>query len=41
MTELQKVSAETMRFMRGKCKLDEVPGKYYKIWGLSHMNILE
>jgi hypothetical protein len=30
-TELQKVSAETMRFMRGKYKLDEVPGKYYDI----------
>ena len=27
--ELQKVSGETMRFMRGKYKLDEVPGKYY------------
>ena len=31
MTELQKVSEETMRFMRGKYKLDEVPGKYYDI----------
>ena len=31
MTELKKVSAETMRFMRGKYKLDEVPGKYYDI----------
>jgi hypothetical protein len=31
MTELQKVSAETMRFMRGKYKLDEVPGKYHDI----------
>ena len=30
-TELQKVSEETMRFMRGKYKLDEVPGKYYDI----------
>ena len=29
-TELQKVSQETMRFMRGKYKLDEVPGKYYQ-----------
>jgi len=28
---LQKVSQETMRFMRGKYKLDEVPGKYYEI----------
>jgi len=28
MPELEKVSAETMRFMRGKYKLDEVPGKY-------------
>lgn len=31
MTELEKVSEETMRFMRGKYKLDEVPGKYYDI----------
>ncbi|HWS30008.1 MAG TPA: DUF3788 family protein [Clostridia bacterium] len=31
MTELQKVSTETMRFMRGKYALDEVPGKYYDI----------
>ena len=31
MTELQKVSVETMRFMRGKFALDEVPGKYYDI----------
>lgn len=31
MNELQKVSEETMRFMRGKYKLDEVPGKYYDI----------
>lgn len=31
MTELEKVSAETMRFMRGKYKLDEVSGKYYEI----------
>ena len=31
MTELEKVSAETMRFMRGKYKLDEAPGKYYDI----------
>jgi len=30
-TELEKVSAETMRFMRGKYNLDEVPGKYYEI----------
>jgi len=30
-TELQKVSAETMRFMRGKYVLDEVPGKYYEV----------
>ncbi|MCL2002406.1 MAG: DUF3788 family protein [Oscillospiraceae bacterium] len=29
--ELQKVSEETMRFMRGKYRLDEVPGKYYDI----------
>ncbi len=29
--ELQKVSEETMRFMRGKYKLDEIPGKYYDI----------
>lgn len=29
MTELEKVSAETMRFMRGKYVLDEVAGKYY------------
>jgi len=29
--ELQKVSEETMRFMRGKYVLDEVPGKYYDI----------
>jgi hypothetical protein len=28
---LQKVSEETMRFMRGKYVLDEVPGKYYDI----------
>ncbi|MDR1600775.1 MAG: DUF3788 domain-containing protein, partial [Oscillospiraceae bacterium] len=31
MTETQRVSAETMRFMRGKYMLDEVPGKYYDI----------
>jgi hypothetical protein len=31
MTELEKVSVETMRFMRGKYKLDEIPGKYYDI----------
>lgn len=31
MTELEKVSEETMRFMRGKYKLDGVPGKYYDI----------
>ena len=30
-TELQKVSEETMRFMRGNYVLDEVPGKYYDI----------
>ena len=30
-TELKKVSQETMRFMRGKYRLDEVPGKYYDI----------
>ena len=30
-TELQKVSEETMRFMRGKYALDEVAGKYYDI----------
>ena len=30
-TELEKVSAETMRFMRGKFRLDEVPGKFYDI----------
>ncbi|MCL2079629.1 MAG: DUF3788 domain-containing protein [Oscillospiraceae bacterium] len=29
--ELQKVSEEIMRFMRGKYKLDEIPGKYYDI----------
>ena len=29
--ELQKVSEETMRFMRGKYRLDEVPGKYYDV----------
>ena len=29
-TELQKVSEETIRFMRGKYALDEVPGKYYE-----------
>lgn len=28
-TELNRVSEETMRFMRGKYVLDEVPGKYY------------
>jgi hypothetical protein len=28
---LQKVSEETIRFMRGKYVLDEVPGKYYDI----------
>ena len=28
---LQKVSQETMRFMRGKYKLDEIPSKYYNI----------
>lgn len=31
MTELQKVSEETMRFMRGKYVLYEVAGKYYEI----------
>lgn len=30
-TELKKVSEETIRFMRGKYVLDEVPGKYYEI----------
>ena len=30
-TELQEVSADTMRFMRGKYVLDEVKGKYYDI----------
>jgi hypothetical protein len=30
-TELQKVSEETMRFMRGKYVLDEIPGKYYDV----------
>ena len=30
-TELQKVSEETIRFMRGKFKLDEVPWKYKDI----------
>jgi hypothetical protein len=30
-TVLQKVSEETIRFMRGKYVLDEVPGKYYEI----------
>lgn len=29
--DLQKVAEETMRFMRGKYALDEVPGKYYDI----------
>jgi len=28
---MQKISAETMRFMRGKYVLDEVAGKYYDI----------
>jgi len=28
-SELQKVSEEIMRFMRGKYVLDEVLGKYY------------
>jgi len=31
MTELERVSEKTMCFMRGKYKLDEVPGKYYDI----------
>ena len=31
LTELQKVSEETMRFMRGKYLLDEVAGMYYDI----------
>jgi len=31
MSELEKVSEETMRFMRGNYKLDEIPGKYYDI----------
>lgn len=30
-SELEKVSEETMRFMRGKYALDEIPGKYYDI----------
>jgi len=30
-TEMQKVGEETIRFMRGKYALDEVPGKYYGI----------
>jgi hypothetical protein len=30
-TELEKVSRETMRFMRGKYALDEIPGRYYDI----------
>ena len=30
-TGAKKVSEETMRFMRGKYALDEVPGKYYDI----------
>jgi hypothetical protein len=30
-TDLQKVSEETMRFMRGKYRLDEAAGKYYDI----------
>jgi hypothetical protein len=30
-TELQKITEETVRFMRGKYALDEVPGKYYGI----------
>jgi hypothetical protein len=29
--ELQRVSEEIMRFMRGKYVLDEVPGKYYDV----------
>ena len=37
-TEMQKVSQETMRFMRGKYKLDEVPGKYYDIECLKSIN---
>ena len=28
---MQKISEETMRFMRGKYQLDEIPGKYYDI----------
>jgi len=31
MSGLEKVSEETMRFMRGNYKLDEIPGKYYDI----------
>jgi len=31
MTELEQVSGEPMRFMRGNYKLDEIPGKYYDI----------
>jgi hypothetical protein len=30
-SELEKVSEEAMRFMRGKYALDEIPGKYYDI----------
>lgn len=30
-SKLEKVSEETMRFMRGKYALDEIPGKYYDI----------
>jgi hypothetical protein len=30
-TLVQRISEETMRFMRGKYVLDEVPGKYYDI----------
>lgn len=31
MTELDKIAYETVKFMRGKYRLDEVAGKYYKI----------
>lgn len=30
-SQLEKVSEETMRFMRGKYALDEIPGKYYDV----------
>lgn len=31
MTELDKVRLETVKFLRGKYKLDEVAGKYYEV----------